>query len=184
MRGPGPLIRGFNQALPHRVSLHETHHRQKVCVFLDNESPEAVLPQVSFGLVDLMMMAGVTAQQPVGPPAQIAAFFRLQDYVEMIGQQAVGKIFYRIDLPGPGHQLNEELIVLFRPENFLSTISPVINVVNKTTFQSPAGSGQTLLPLGKFPLPIFDEFVKSNSPLNDDYLYRDPDYPWDAYLQS
>jgi hypothetical protein len=21
-------------------------------------------------------------------------------------------------------------------------------------------------------------------PLNDDHLYRDPDYPWDAYLQS
>jgi hypothetical protein len=46
------LIRGFNQALPHRVSLHETHHRQKVCVFLDDESPEAVLPQVAFGFVD------------------------------------------------------------------------------------------------------------------------------------
>jgi hypothetical protein len=21
-------------------------------------------------------------------------------------------------------------------------------------------------------------------PMNDDHLYRDPDYPWDAYLQS
>jgi hypothetical protein len=46
------LIRGFNQALPHRVSLHETHHRQKVCVFLDDESPEAALPQVAFGFMD------------------------------------------------------------------------------------------------------------------------------------
>jgi len=24
----------------------------------------------------------------------------------------------------------------------------------------------------------------SQLPMNDDYLYRDPDYPWDAYLQS
>jgi len=52
MRGPGPLMRGFNQALPHRVSLHETHYRQKVCVFLDDESPEAALPQVAFGFMD------------------------------------------------------------------------------------------------------------------------------------
>jgi hypothetical protein len=24
----------------------------------------------------------------------------------------------------------------------------------------------------------------SQLPLNDDHLYRDPDYPWEAYLQS
>ena len=24
----------------------------------------------------------------------------------------------------------------------------------------------------------------SQLPRNDDHLYRDPDYPWDAYLQS
>ena len=24
----------------------------------------------------------------------------------------------------------------------------------------------------------------SQLPMNDDHLYRDPDYPWDAYLQS
>jgi len=24
----------------------------------------------------------------------------------------------------------------------------------------------------------------SQFPRNDDHLYRDPDYPWDAYLQS
>ena len=29
---------------------------------------------------------------------------------------------------------------------------------------------------------ILDHF--SQLPLNDDHLYRDPDYPWDAYLQS
>jgi hypothetical protein len=154
MRGPGPLICEFNQAPPHRVSLHETHHRQKVCVFLDDERPETVLPQVAFGFVDLMMMVGVTTQQPLDPPAEIADFFRLQDYVEMIGQQAVGENFHRMDLLGLSHQFNEELIVLFRPENSLPIVSPVINVVDKTTSQSPAGSGQTLLPLGKFPVPI------------------------------
>jgi len=29
---------------------------------------------------------------------------------------------------------------------------------------------------------IRDHF--SPLPMNDDHLYRDPDYPWDAYLQS
>jgi hypothetical protein len=29
---------------------------------------------------------------------------------------------------------------------------------------------------------ILDHF--SPLPMNDDHLYRDPDYPWDAYLQS
>ncbi len=24
----------------------------------------------------------------------------------------------------------------------------------------------------------------SQLPMNDDFLFRDPDYPWDAYLQS
>jgi len=24
----------------------------------------------------------------------------------------------------------------------------------------------------------------SQLPMNDDHLYRDPDYPWDAYLES
>ena len=29
---------------------------------------------------------------------------------------------------------------------------------------------------------VLDQF--SQLPLNDDHLYRDPDYPWEAYLQS
>jgi hypothetical protein len=29
---------------------------------------------------------------------------------------------------------------------------------------------------------VLDHF--SQLPMNDDHLYRDPDYPWDAYLQS
>jgi hypothetical protein len=29
---------------------------------------------------------------------------------------------------------------------------------------------------------VLDQF--SQLPLNDDHLYRDPDYPWAAYLQS
>jgi hypothetical protein len=29
---------------------------------------------------------------------------------------------------------------------------------------------------------VLDRF--SQIPMNDDHLHRDPDYPWDAYLQS
>jgi hypothetical protein len=29
---------------------------------------------------------------------------------------------------------------------------------------------------------VLDHF--SQIPMNDDHLHRDPDYPWDAYLQS
>jgi hypothetical protein len=32
----------------------------------------------------------------------------------------------------------------------------------------------------------FAEYIRdylSQLPMNDDHLYRDPDYPWDAYLQ-
>ena len=29
---------------------------------------------------------------------------------------------------------------------------------------------------------VMDHF--SQLPMNNDHLYRDPDYPWDAYLQS
>ncbi len=134
-----------------------------MCVLLDDESPEAVLPQVAVGFVDLMMMADVTGEQPVDPPAQITGFFRLQDYVEMSRQEAVGENFHRMHLLGLSHQFNEESIVLFRPENSAPTISPVINVVDKTTFQSPADSGQTLFLLGNLPGPIFDEPVRSNS---------------------
>jgi len=125
------LIRRFNQALPHRVTLHETHHRQEVCVFLDDESPEAVLPQVAPGFVDLMMVVDVTGQQPVDPTAQFTGFFRLQDHMEMIRHEAVGENFNRMDLPGLSHQFNEELIVLFRPENFLPTVPVVEYVVYK-----------------------------------------------------
>ena len=127
------MIRRSNQAFSHRVSLHETHHRQKVCVFLDDESPEAVLPQVAFGFVDLMMMVDVTGQQPVDPSAQITGFFRLQDQMEMIRHEAVGENFHRMDLLGLLHQFNEELIVLFRPENLLPTVPVVVYVVDKPT---------------------------------------------------
>jgi hypothetical protein len=119
------LIRGFNQAPPRRVSFDETHHRQEVFVFLDDESPKAALPKVAFGFVDLMMMVDVTGQQPVDPPAHNTGFLRSQDHMEMIRHEAVGENFYRIDLVGLGHQFKEELIVLFRPENFLPTDSVV-----------------------------------------------------------
>ncbi len=72
------------------------------------------------------MMADVTGHHPVDPPAQITGFFRLQDHMEMTRHEAVGKNFSRMDLLGFGHQFYEELIVLFRPENFLPTISPVV----------------------------------------------------------
>ena len=29
---------------------------------------------------------------------------------------------------------------------------------------------------------VLDQY--SQLPMNDDHLYRDPDYPWDAYFQS
>ena len=29
---------------------------------------------------------------------------------------------------------------------------------------------------------VLDQF--SQLPMNEDHLYRDPDYPWEAYLQS
>jgi hypothetical protein len=104
-----------------------------------------------------MMMVDVTGQQPVNPPAQITGFFRLQDRMEMIRHEAIGENFHRMDLLGLGHQFNEELIVLFRPENFLPTVPAVEYVVYKLARQSPSDPGQTLLPLEKFPVPIFDE---------------------------
>lgn len=158
------MIRGFNQALPHRVSFRETHHRQEVFVFLDDEGPKAALPQVALGLVDMMIMADVTGQQPLDPPAQVTLFLRLQDYMEMIRQEAVGENFDRMDLAGLDHQINEESIAFFLPENSVPTGPPVINVVDKRTSQSPADSGQTLFPPGKFPVSIFDERVGNNSP--------------------
>jgi hypothetical protein len=36
------------------------------------------------------------------------------------------------------------------------------------------GSGQAIY--------VLDQF--SQLPINDDHLHRDPDYPWEAYLQS
>jgi hypothetical protein len=78
-----------------------------------------------------MMVVDVTGQQPVDPPAQIAVFFRLQDYMEMIRHEAVGEDFNRMDLPGLGHQFNEELIVLCRPENFLPAVPVVEYMVYK-----------------------------------------------------
>jgi hypothetical protein len=113
---------------------------------------ETALPQSGLRFVDLMMMAGVPA---AGGPAADPGIFQLQDQMEMIRHEAVSENFNRMDLPGLLQQFNEELIVLFRPENSLPTVSPVINVVDKTTSQSPADSGQTLLPLGNFPVPIF-----------------------------
>jgi hypothetical protein len=78
-----------------------------------------------------MMMVDVTGQQPVDPPAQFTVFFRLQDNMEMIRHEAVGENFCRMDLLGLLHQFKEELIVLFRPENFLSTVPVVEYVVYK-----------------------------------------------------
>lgn len=78
-----------------------------------------------------MMMVDVTGQQPVDPPAQITGFFRLQDHMEMIRHEAVGENFSRMDLLGLLHQFKEELIVLFRPENFLPTVPVVEYVVYK-----------------------------------------------------
>jgi len=123
-------------------------------IFLDDESPEAALPQVAFGFVDLMMMADVTGQQPVNPSAQITRFFRLQDHVEMIGHEAVGKNFHRMNFLGLFHQFKEELIVLFRPENLLPTVPLVGYVVDKSICQSPDDSGQKLLSFGKFSLSL------------------------------
>jgi hypothetical protein len=42
----------------------------------------------------------------------------------------------------------------------------------------PAQNGDGSGPSGY----VRDQF--SQLPLNDDHLYRDPDYPWEAYLQS
>jgi len=119
---------------------------------------------VALGFVALMMMVDVTGQQPVDPLAQNTGFFRPQDHMEMIRHEAVGENFYRIDLAGLDHQFKEELIVLFRPENFLPAVSAVEYVVYKPTRQSPGDSGQILLHLKYFPVPIFDERAGSNSP--------------------
>jgi hypothetical protein len=114
---------------------------------------------VAFGFVDLMMMVDVTGQQPVDPPAHNTGFLRPQDHMEMIRHEAVGENFYRIDLVGLGHQFKEELIVLFRPENFLPTVSVVEYVVDKPTCQSPVDPGQRMLSSGKNCLSLFFAYV-------------------------
>jgi hypothetical protein len=114
---------------------------------------------VAFGFVDLMMMVDVTGQQPVDPPAQNTGFFRPQNDMEMIRHEAVGENSYRIDLVGLGHQFKEELIVLFRPENFLPTVSVVENVVDKPTCQSPGDPGQRVLSSGENCLSLFFAYV-------------------------
>jgi hypothetical protein len=78
-----------------------------------------------------MMVVDLTGQHPVDPAAQITGFFRLQDRVKMIRHEAVGENFNRMDLFRPVHQFNEELIVLFPPENFLPAVPVVENVVYK-----------------------------------------------------
>ena len=108
------------------------------------------------------MMVDLTGQQPVDPPAQFTGFFRLQDHMEMIRHEAVGENFNRMDLLGLGHQFNEELIVLFRPENFLPAVPPVVYVVDKLPRQSSVDSGQRLLSSGKTSLSLFFAYLCVN----------------------
>jgi len=51
---------------------------------------------------------------------------------------------------------------------------PALNQHGSGPARKQSGSGQARYALDHF----------SQLPLNDDHLYRDPDYPWDAYLQS
>ena len=47
--------------------------------------------------------------------------------------------------------------------------------------------GQRLFPQDETAMETLARYIRdpfSQLPRNDDHLYRDPDYPWDAYLQS
>jgi hypothetical protein len=52
----------------------------------------------------------------------------------------------------------------------------VHSILAQNCFLEASGNFSTNVPFYRDPF--------SQLPMNDDHLYGDPDYPWDAYLQS
>ena len=136
--GPAPFLGSLYEMGAQGVAFEVPQHHTEMIVLLNREGLESTLPDMSAGVVMLLIPANMSRQQPVNPPAQVPIALGPKHQMEMIGHQAVSQDSHGVPERCLGDHVEKRLKVPFLVENLSAGIAPVQYVI---AVPSNRGSG-------------------------------------------
>jgi hypothetical protein len=126
---PDPVLGVLDEVRTHGIAFDVAQHGQQMAVVLDGKTFEAPLPDVSAGMVVLMVAANMSGEQPGHVVAELAVGAWPEGEVEVVGHHTKGQQAHRHMFVGVAQQLDEGVEIAILVKDRAAAVTTVEDVI-------------------------------------------------------